>query len=54
MRRVSSRKACLAFRHESGGYQPGKELYSVRHAKGRFKDSQTYERAHRAHFKRGT
>jgi len=26
----------------------GKKLYAVRDAKGRFKDIQTYERAHRA------
>ncbi len=26
----------------------GKKLYAVRNAKGRFKDIQTYERAHRA------
>jgi len=30
----------------------GKKLYAVRHAKGRFKDIQTYERAHRADLKR--
>lgn len=31
--------------HRSTG---GKKLYAVRDAKGRFKDIQTYERAHRA------
>lgn len=31
----------------------GKKLYAVRDAKGRFKDIQTYERAHRADVKRG-
>jgi hypothetical protein len=29
----------------------GKKLYAVRDAKGRFKDIQTYERAHRADVK---
>jgi hypothetical protein len=29
----------------------GKKLYAVRDAKGRFKDIQTYERAHRADLK---
>ena len=31
--------------HRSGS---GKKLYAVRDAEGRFKDIQTYERAHRA------
>jgi len=30
----------------------GKKLYAVRDAKGRFKDIQTYERAHRGDLKR--
>ena len=30
----------------------GKKLYALRDAKGRFKDIQTYERAHRADLKR--
>jgi hypothetical protein len=30
----------------------GKKLYAVRDASGRFKDIQTYERAHRADIKR--
>jgi hypothetical protein len=30
----------------------GKKLYAVRDAKGRFKDIQTYERAHRQDIKR--
>jgi hypothetical protein len=30
----------------------GKKLYAVRDAAGRFKDIQTYERAHRADLKR--
>lgn len=30
----------------------GKKLYAVRDEKGRFKDIQTYERAHRADLKR--
>ena len=30
----------------------GKKLYAVRDAAGRFKDIQTYERAHRADMKR--
>jgi uncharacterized protein YjhX (UPF0386 family) len=30
----------------------GKKLYAVRDAKGRIKDIQTYERAHRADLKR--
>ena len=30
----------------------GTKLYAVRDAKGRFKDIQTYERAHRADLKR--
>ena len=32
----------------------GKKLYAVRDASGRFKDIQTYERAHRADVKRGS
>jgi hypothetical protein len=32
----------------------GKKLYAVRDAKGRFKDIQTYERAHRADIKKGS
>jgi hypothetical protein len=32
--------------------QSGKKLYAVRDAKGRFKDIQTYERAHRQDVKR--
>jgi len=31
----------------------GKKLYAVRDAKGRFKDIQTYERAHAMDIKRG-
>ena len=31
----------------------GKKLYAVRDASGRFKDIQTYERAHRADLKKG-
>lgn len=30
----------------------GRKLYAVRDAKGRFKDIQTYERAHRADLRR--
>lgn len=30
----------------------GKKLYAVRDAKGRFKDIQTFERAHRADLKK--
>lgn len=30
----------------------GKKLYAVRDSRGRFKDIQTYERAHRADLKR--
>jgi hypothetical protein len=30
----------------------GKKLYAIRDAKGRFKDIQTYERAHRADLKK--
>jgi hypothetical protein len=30
----------------------GKKLYAVRDSKGRFKDIQTYERAHRSDIKR--
>jgi hypothetical protein len=30
----------------------GKKLYAVRDGKGRFKDIQTYERAHRADLRR--
>jgi len=30
----------------------GKKLYAVRDAKGRFKDIQTYQRAHRADLQR--
>jgi hypothetical protein len=30
----------------------GKKLYAVRDSQGRFKDIQTYERAHRADIKR--
>jgi hypothetical protein len=32
----------------------GKKLYAKRDAKGRFKDIQTYERAHRADLKKRT
>ena len=32
----------------------GKKLYAVRDAKGRFKDIQTYERAHRADIARSS
>jgi hypothetical protein len=32
----------------------GKKLYAVRDASGRFKDIQTYERAHRADLKKAT
>lgn len=32
----------------------GKKLYAVRDAEGRFKDIQTYERAHAADIKRGS
>jgi hypothetical protein len=32
----------------------GKKLYAVRDASGRFKDIQTYERAHRADLARGS
>ena len=32
----------------------GKKLYAVRDASGRFKDIQTYERAHRADLKQAT
>jgi hypothetical protein len=32
----------------------GKKLYAVRDAKGRFKDIQTYERAHRADLAKGS
>jgi DNA-binding protein HU-beta len=32
----------------------GKKLYAVRDAKGRFKDIQTYERAHRADLARSS
>ena len=32
----------------------GKKLYAVRDASGRFKDIQTYERAHRADLKKRT
>jgi hypothetical protein len=32
----------------------GKKLYAVRDSAGRFKDIQTYERAHRADIKRGS
>jgi hypothetical protein len=35
--------------HRSAG---GKKLYAVRDAQGRFKDIQTYERAHRQDVKR--
>ena len=32
----------------------GKKLYAVRDSSGRFKDIQTYERAHRADIKRSS
>jgi hypothetical protein len=32
----------------------GKKLYAVRDSRGRFKDIQTYERAHRADLARGS
>jgi hypothetical protein len=41
-----------AMKRTSHRSSSGKKLYAVRDAKGRFKDIQTYERAHRADLKR--
>jgi hypothetical protein len=47
------KEAIMAGRHRTTHYSvAGKKLYAVRDAKGRFKDIQTYERAHRADMKR--
>jgi len=42
---MAARKKARRTTHRSVS---GKKLYAVRDAKGRFKDIQTYERAHRA------
>jgi uncharacterized protein YjhX (UPF0386 family) len=42
---MAARKKARRTTHRSS---TGKKLYAVRDAKGRFKDIQTYERAHRA------
>jgi DNA-binding protein HU-beta len=42
---MAARKKARRTTHRSSA---GKKLYAVRDAKGRFKDIQTYERAHRA------
>jgi DNA-binding protein HU-beta len=42
---MAARKTARRTTHRSVS---GKKLYAVRDAKGRFKDIQTYERAHRA------
>jgi DNA-binding protein HU-beta len=42
---MAVRKKARRTTHRSSA---GKKLYAVRDAKGRFKDIQTYERAHRA------
>jgi hypothetical protein len=39
-------------RHTTHRSSAGKKLYAVRDAHGRFKDIQTYERAHRADLSR--
>jgi uncharacterized protein YjhX (UPF0386 family) len=42
---MAAKKKARRTTHRSSS---GKKLYAVRDAKGRFKDIQTYERAHRA------
>lgn len=42
---MAAKKKARRTTHRSSA---GKKLYAVRDAKGRFKDIQTYERAHRA------
>jgi hypothetical protein len=42
---MAARKKARRTTHRSGA---GKKLYAVRDSRGRFKDIQTYERAHRA------
>ena len=42
----------MATRRTTHRSSAGKKLYAVRDASGRFKDIQTYERAHRADIKR--
>lgn len=45
-------EAIMAVKRTTHRSTSGKKLYAVRDAKGRFKDIQTYERAHRADLRR--
>ncbi len=45
---MATKKARKKARRTTHRSSAGKKLYAVRDAKGRFKDIQTYERAHRA------
>lgn len=45
---MAAKKARKKARRTTHRSSAGKKLYAVRDAKGRFKDIQTYERAHRA------
>jgi hypothetical protein len=47
-----SRKEDLVARRTTHRSVAGKKLYAVRDSKGRFKDIQTYERAHRMDMQR--
>jgi hypothetical protein len=46
------RRIFMAGKRTTHRSSAGKKLYAVRDAKGRFKDIQTYERAHRQDLKR--
>lgn len=49
---AAKKKAAPKARRTTHRSKSGKKLYAVRDAKGRFKDIQTYERAHRADMKK--
>jgi hypothetical protein len=49
---LTRRRQGMAARRTTHRSVTGKKLYAVRDAKGRFKDIQTYERAHRQDIKR--
>lgn len=52
--RTFTSEAIMAVKRTTHRSASGKKLYAVRDAKGRFKDIQTYERAHRADLRRRT
>lgn len=52
LRTPYTREAIMAVKRTTHRSTSGKKLYAVRDAKGRFKDIQTYERAHRADLRR--